>query len=436
MISFEQRWTVEKILGRVGNSSSVVQAEAVAAPGDWRDLRVDDLHVWGQYNSPYHRSNLNVVVDLAAMYAGQAGRSRCDCGNRKPCEHMAALMLLYLRGKERFGKGMLPLDKKASTLQTRASMEEVRRGLAQLDQWLVQLIRQGLGEPQVRTFDFWEAIADRMLAARLPTLSQWLRAAATIAVRGGNWTEPVLHEVGLMYLLVQSFQRYEEFPATLQGDLREAIGWHLRLEDFEALPVRDQWLVIGQRQRALLDLTVEQFTWICGVQSGQMALLHSVGPLEVLRSAQLEVGRTADAAIAFLPSRSPLKALLVEYHGQVSTAPVTGSRIGAAVSAFGEALANNPWLKHFPILLDEVYVSRHGKHWVLRHEDGVFLPIAPHFQHKWVMYAHHAGYPLQVAGVWDGTYVFPMSTARTGSMLDLNAVLKYKLDTKDPVAVY
>src|SRR6185369_9435738 len=119
--------------------------------------------------------------------------------------------------------------------------EEIRRGLAQLDLWLTHLIREGLAQPHVRAFSFWDEMADRMLAAWMPGLSQWLREIANIPVRGGDWVEPLLAELGQLYLLVKSFERFEELPFTIQADLRQAVGTPLN-QAFDRVSLkRDDW---------------------------------------------------------------------------------------------------------------------------------------------------------------------------------------------------
>lgn len=56
-----------------------------------------------------------------------------------------------------------------------------------------------------------------------------------------------------MQLLVSSFGRFDELPADVRADLYDLIGWQPAQDKAITALVRDRWLVVGQRQRTLLD---------------------------------------------------------------------------------------------------------------------------------------------------------------------------------------
>jgi len=117
--------------------------------------------------------------------------------------------------------------------------------------------------------------------------------------------------------------------------------------------------------------------------------------------------------------------LMIRQHGRVPRTAVRGGSIADAVEGFGKSLTINPWLKYYPVLLDDVYVARFGKGWTLREADGPFLPIAASFQYKWVMHGLHGGQPQQVAALWDGRALFPMSVINPTSVTNLYQTMSY-----------
>ena len=64
MISFKQRWNPQKILEVLANPLVAVAAEALAKSSAWRELRYDDLHLWGTCGD---RPEITVVIDLATL---------------------------------------------------------------------------------------------------------------------------------------------------------------------------------------------------------------------------------------------------------------------------------------------------------------------------------------------------------------------------------
>lgn len=186
MIPFEH-WNPQRILGLIAVPNKALSAEALASPKRWRDLKYDDRHVWG---TVVDYSPLRLSLDLAVLYTNPA-RLQCDCAGKKPCEHIVALLLLFARHKHTFAEGVAspsrqPVIPRNSSIATQGQPGDIQRGLAQLDRWLSNLIRNGLAEPHVHTFAFWDEMADRMLAAWMPGLSQWLRETANIAVGGAT----------------------------------------------------------------------------------------------------------------------------------------------------------------------------------------------------------------------------------------------------------
>ncbi len=438
MLETQEVWLSEDVLKFARNASNVLVAQSCAVPSQWNQLGTDGVYVWGEYqstrNTYYTNKPVQVVIDLSLAQINSNGLA-CSCRREKPCIHSLGLFLLFQQSPDVFQRSEHPnfvREHITKQRQYRAPqgdvLGEIQRGLASLDVWLINLIKHGLAEPHVREFDYWDQMADRMLAAWMPGVSQWLREIANIPVRGGDWVAPLLDELGRLYLLAKSFERFENLPFETQADLREAVGWQVTLADFEApTPIRDRWLVIGQQKRILRDQTPEQIIWLYGIQSKRMAMLHDLGSEAIANGLRAQTGQTLDIALIFIPSRAKLRALPVFQHaGASAKVTMAGVTINEAVALFGGAVAANPWIRHYPMLLREVYVTRFDKYWILRHADGTYLPIASYFKHKWVMYAASGGHPISVAGIWNGNVFFPLSLFHNGNMIDLTNTMNYK----------
>jgi hypothetical protein len=158
------------------------------------------------------------------------------------------------------------------------------------------------------------------------------------------------------------------------------------------------------------------------LESKRVALLHDIGSPQIAKTAALTVGQIINAPLAYLPSRAPLEAVLAQPYDTVPWRQVNGIHIQDAITAFGNALGRNPWLKAYPMLLDDIYIARFDNGWIAQHEDGTYLPIASYFQHKWALYALSSGHPIQLAATWNGRVLYPLSA----NFMDLRAVINYK----------
>lgn len=422
----------EDILSLTPNSPTAMQAIRLAAPQKWADLGQDDTHLWGKVENPdAFTGDIFCAVDWPQALSSGSGMA-CNCGHGVPCEHTLALLLLLIENSGTLARKDIPdyarnlLSLPPSPSQTRDADldQDIRPGLGHLERWLSDLIRLGLGEPQVKQFAFWDDMADRMFAARMPGLAQWLRDIANLPVRGGDWVEPLLGELGRMFLLVRSFERYEELSDETQADLRAAIGWQ-RIAGLDTA-WREHWLVLGQQQRLMPDKTPEQLIWLYSLDSKRPALLHQRDSQSLAQAAALVVGQAVDAVLSYLPSRAPLEALFSRYYADVTFAQVGGVTIQQGVAMFGQALSRNPWLKPYPLVLDNVYIMRFDRGWIVRHADGTYLPVAPYFPHKWALYGLSGGHSIQLAATWNGHVLYPLSINIGSHFFDLHTVIPYK----------
>ncbi|HEY6408427.1 MAG TPA: hypothetical protein VIY29_13245, partial [Ktedonobacteraceae bacterium] len=85
----------------------------------------------------------------------------------------------------------------------RAEQREARvaSGLAELDRWLCDQVRQGLAVGQQAGYRHWDDIAARMVDAQAPALAGRLRGLASVPHSGPGWDGRLLEEYALLRLL-------------------------------------------------------------------------------------------------------------------------------------------------------------------------------------------------------------------------------------------
>lgn len=428
-------WTVAQVLALSPDDKSTKNGKSLATASKWQTLGTNEQAIWGECRGS-GKKPYRTQIDL------NEPAFRCSCPSRKfPCKHSLALFLLLATQIDLFTPATPPdwvqewLEKRSQAgsrqqAQVKATIADpeaqakriaqreakISAGLTDLDQWLRDLIRQGLATVQTQPYSFWENAAARMVDAQAPGLARRLREIASLPHTGGNWPSRLLAELGKLYLLVQGYQRLTTLPEAVQAEVRSQIGWVQKQEDLLApvpdkslLVLEDTWSVLGKRITTEDHLNVQR-VWLWGTTHQRPALILSFGYQNQPLDTSLLPGTTVSAELVFYPGLYPLRALVKERQPGVEiTAPITGlTSISAAITHYGEAMAKNPWLAQFPLLLKAVipYCSDQG--WRVADAHGHQLPLRSGFD-AWTLLALSGGHCLMLFGEWDGHSLFPLS---------------------------
>lgn len=426
--------TTEQILAMAPDAASAKAGRGLASRSKWVTVGANDQALWGECQGS-GKTPYQVQVDLATGDLAY----RCSCPSRKlPCKH--TLGLLLLRATEAADFDTTPPDwvadwltKRAQTAQKRSEKREqtqvsdpaaqskraiarkakIHAGLQELEQWLHDLIRQGLADAQSRPAAFWSAPAGRMIDAQAPGVARLLRELAGIPNSGPGWQGRLLEHLGRLHLLIEGFKRLETLPPDVQADIRTTIGLTIREDDLRDEPgVRDHWLVLGQRVETEDNLTVQR-TWLWGQTSNRPALVLSFAAANQPLDRSLLPDTSLEADLVFYPSAVPLRALVKTWYSPVATldpAVLPGMpTIHAASATYAAALAAQPWLERYPFLLREITIVYRDGSWFVRDAEGYTLSCPPRFAMGWQLLARSGGHPSVLAGEWDGTYLLPLN---------------------------
>ncbi|WP_327289144.1 SWIM zinc finger family protein [Streptomyces sp. NBC_01198] len=377
----EARWTADQVLALAPDAASRTAGARLAAPAPWSGTGATARAVWGlcagSGSRPYQ-----TVVDLSGPAFA------CSCPSRKfPCKHALGLLLLWSSGDGRpaaegaaapewaeewisarrkqaeaapaavSGPGQGPAAAGQDAARKRAERRAVRveGGAAELEQRLTDLLRGGLAGSDRAGYQAWDEIAARMVDAQAPGLASRVRELGTVAVSGGDWPSRMLEETGLLHLLARGFLGRQRLPAPLAETVRTRVGFTVDSAEVLAGPlIRAQWLVLAQYDTADERLTTRRI-WLYDGVAERFALVLSFGAAGRAPELTLPVGTVLDAEVAFHPAAVPLRAVLGTRYGTglPERAP-SGTAVGPALDSYGTALADDPWLDAWPVLLTDV----------------------------------------------------------------------------------
>jgi SWIM zinc finger len=415
-----ERWDRDRVLTLAPDAPSLRAAQSLASGRAWpsaaaRSWDGAPVVLWGECRgsaaAPYR-----TVVDLS----GPA--YRCSCPSRKfPCKHVLALLLLWAGGSVRdddadppdwaatwlasrtkrtqAGEPGEPKDPGAAARRAAQREARVASGLAELDRWLRDQVRQGLAASQQAGYRHWDDIAARMVDAQAPGLAERLRALASVPHSGAGWEGRLLEEYALLHLLTVAWRRRAELPPPLRETVRSRIGFSLRQADVLAggVPVRDHWQVLARRDLEQ-DRIRTRRTWLRGRKTGRDALVLSFAPAGQMLDESLTVGADADADLVFSPGAVPLRAVLQAKHDAAAGAPPAGGTVAGLLACWAAALAADPWLDSWPAVLDITPARTPVR--AVCDGDGDAVPLHPDAGHCWTLFALSGGHPVTVAGEW------------------------------------
>ncbi len=423
-----ERWDRVRVLALAPDAPSQRVAQSLASGRAWPLAGAAGPGArWGECRgsavTPYR-----TVVDLT----GPA--YRCSCPSRKfPCKHALALLLLWADGSVKDDVGEPPEwaaswltaraakvghtqagepgePKDPKTAARRAEQREARvaTGLAELDRWLCDQVRQGLAASQRAGYGHWDDIAARMVDAQAPGLAERLRALASVPYSGAGWDGRLLEEYALLRLLAVAYRRSAEPPPPLLATIRSRVGFSLRQADVLAggQPVRDHWQVLARRDLKQ-DRIRTRRTWLRGRKTGRTALVLSFAPAGQALDDTLTVGTDADADLVFYPGAVPLRAVVLGTHDALDGSPPAGDTIAGLLAGYAAALAADPWLDSWPAVL-EVTPARSPAP-AVSDAAGHALPLHPGAGDCWPLFALSAGHPVTVAGEWTPHGLWPLT---------------------------
>ncbi|MFC1409049.1 SWIM zinc finger family protein [Streptacidiphilus sp. N1-12] len=405
----EDRWTPEHVLSLAPDAPSRKAATKLSAPAPWSGTGCDTASasaaVWGECrgsgSTPYR-----VVVDLT----GPA--YRCSCPSHKfPCKHALALLLRWsagagepapapewaadwLRGRRDRAEQKAAREAdpgpaapdEASLLAAERRRERraarVAAGASELEARLADQLRGGLADAPSQGYAGWADVAARMVDAQAPGLASRARELGAVPSSGPGWPSRLLEEYGLLHLLATGYRRVDALPEPLAATVRARVGFTVDAAELLRGPrIRDRWLVLGARDGADERVPIRRI-WLRGSETGQDALLLSFGRPGLAPELALPTGLLLDAELAFHPGARPLRAVLGTRFGAPVPPPPAeavpaGLTLDAALDAYGQALADDPWLESWPVALHQVVPSPTAHGWELADHSGPLSTAIP-----------------------------------------------------------
>ncbi|MEM7244690.1 MAG: SWIM zinc finger family protein [Acidobacteriota bacterium] len=433
-------WSRDSVLGLAPDARSLKLAQGLAKAEKWSLLAHDDEALWGE------------IRDYKTEIDFDGPGFKCSCPSFKfPCKHALALFLVFAEYPEAVAEGKQPewvsewiasrrdrakkkaakqaarksgkkkavKDVKAQARRVAAREKRVASGLDELSTWMEDLVRQGLGQLPQASYSYWDTVAKRMVDAQASGLERHLRELEALVGTGDDWTEPFLHALGRLHLLVRSGRQLEGLSPELQERLRIELGWNLSKDELLSRDgVKDEWRVMGQVET--IDRVRTQRTWLAGRESGRTACVLQHAPLGAGYPTMLLAGTQVRAELSFPPGPLPIRAIVKDKDARAE--PVVAfdgpDDLREALAERARGLARDPWLDRWAMTVTNVQLHLGGEEpsfrWSIQDAKGARLPIVDGWHGGWKLLALTGGAPCSLFSEFGDASCLPLSCVVDG----------------------
>jgi len=434
-------WSPEKILALAPDVITGERGKEMAIARKWATLETNEKIFWGSCKASRGDLHYQTVVD-----PNQTSFA-CSCPSHKfPCKHIVGLFLIYHQdvhsfwpnevipdwvAKWRSGariptKSLTPKVISEETIQKRAKDKGKRRsermllmaqGMADLEVWLSDIIREGMATTEKQSYAFWQDISARMVDTKLGGLGPKIRSLQLLPTTYADWPEQMLEELANLYLIVSGFKNLEVLPINLQDQLLRMAGVKAKKSEvLEQEGILDEWGVIGEFEGVNIDNAGFRRTWLRGKTTRKIGLILEYNYQNQGYQTHWKVGHVYEGELVYYPSVYPLRALIKEPQA-------TGARINNLKGyltaelfriAYAEALGLHPWLSEFPCCLEKVVPVKEQEGLILVDQEKKIIPVHVKEVNVWKVLAVSGGHPITVFGEWTGDVFVLLSMVGDG----------------------
>lgn len=416
------------------DTSSLKAGKGLSNANAWLTKQFNERVLWGEIkgsgSKPYRTQ-----IDIQNI------AFKCSCPSFKfPCKHGIGLMLAFAKQEDVFSKTDTEpdwvkewMDKRASKAEKKeieakespSETEEksnkgkekrqndrllqVEAGIAELELWLKDLVRNGFLSLPSKDLRFFEQMAARMVDAKATGLAGRVRAFRDLNyIQNNEWQSQALRISVEIFLLIEAFKNSQKLSPEWQQSIKSLVGWNQSqkelLQNPEAEKIKDNWVVLGQEQQEIEGVIVQR-NWLWGVKTSRSALILNFGtPFSPLENTVL-AGSIIEAELAFFPSVLPHRAVLSmqkRFIEELEELPVFLENWSAAFEERTKQLIQYPFVQDIPMVLKDLRLVLHKKQYILCDDKLHFHNISATWPEEkmQMLYAHAGNEPTNLAGVF------------------------------------
>jgi uncharacterized Zn finger protein len=437
------QWTDEKIAALAPNDSTERRGRTLANSAKWNVIATNYEAIWGECKGSGSQPYL-VQVNLSGP------KYKCSCPVRKPpCKHVLGLFFLFAKSSAVFkyqapteaiknwlsqqststisstSKTVAPVLKTEEAIEQAKIAKEKRwaqrmqlmaSGMDELELWLTDLIRQGIANTDIQKASFWNQVAAKMVDAKLPRISTYLKETHQLIQQNQNWSEIVVARLGELYLWAESFKKRALLSPEMQEELYQSLGKIVKKATIlEQHPkTKDLWFVLGKKEGVDIEGRSFRKIWLQGQKTKQQALILDYAFGSMGYEQQYIVGDLLDGALVYYSKAYPQRAIFESFDSAKIYEKIeisTNKDLDSVLSSYGKALVQNPWLFSFPAGLSKLKAFLNDKKELqIKDINDTIIPLSNVKEEvMWKILAISGGHSVSLFGEWNGLHFEPLS---------------------------
>lgn len=406
------------------------RAKALASTKYWRELVGNPSIVWGACKS-------SGTTYYKAAFEIKSQSFKCNCKSRKyPCKHSLALGAIFSAQPDAFsvsdtlpdwvsdwladgtptGKNYTPEEEQAKAENRQKNFSKrlvtMEAGLNELENWLVDSLRQGLATLEQQPYSYWKEISARVHDAKLSGIGKRITAIPVLIKTDEKWPEKILEELTSYYLLIRGLRRMDELPLNMQQDLLKYSGVNIRKDDLfqYGQTVKDTWMVMAMLEGEEDNLRFRR-TWIYGWKTAAFGLILDYAFGNKAFERHYKRGSVFEGSVVYYPSNAPLRLAVKEKKLLDRTIKriVGVANFDLFLDFYAATLAANPWEISLPCSIENVQPVLDEKQLFFIDEQQKKIPVLNEEEIIWKILAISGGQSINVFGEWTGAFFIPMS---------------------------
>ncbi len=439
--------TVEQVSALAPNANTLKRAQKLAKPASFKNAGANERAVWADVKGS--GSDYKSYIDL------DGPAYKCSCPVHKyPCKHGLALLLFaaentlpddnlpddlqsWLNKRDgaktrKENKTGEVKDPKAQEKRIQQREKKVRQGITELEHFIEDAVRMGLGELSKRKDDTWDKIQRRLIDAQAKGLASridWMRQQMGYQPQ---WTEPVFEALLELHLLISAYKNQDKLPTEFAADIREYIGWN-RTKDEVLKPDTkvEDWLVLNQAIRYESGLFIQSI-WLQNVEQGNIALIRNFAvsqSRETLPTGYV-AGSVIEAKVDYYSTHFPLRALIERknvFEQQVIDEKAMQTLQGSAFPSLNGAIRHardcqckNPFLHEIPLLINDLRLVMKADALAFADKNDHLLLLHRDFTQTWPLLSLMGTQNACVFVIFDGKSAKPWGLLQQGQWLALD----------------
>ncbi|NOQ36165.1 MAG: hypothetical protein GQ569_09760 [Methylococcaceae bacterium] len=433
--------TVEQASSLAPNANTLKRAQKLAKPASFKNAGANERAVWAAVKGS--GSDYQTFVDLE----GIAYKCSCPVHNH-PCKHALSLMLFaaaqslpdhnlpdelqtWLNKRDaaktrKENKTSEVKDPKAQAKRLKERENKVKQGIIELEHFLEDAVRMGLGELAKRKEDSWDKIQRRLIDAQakgLATRIDWMRQQMRYQP---HWTEAVFQALLELHLLISAYHHQDKLSPEFAADVREYVGWNRTKDQILSPDTQfENWLVLNQAIRYESGLYIQSI-WLQHLTKHNIALVRNFAvpqSRESLSGGYL-AGSVIEAKVDYYSTHFPLRAL-VERKSNFEQRNFTTkewqnleqnafANLDTAIRYARDCQCKNPFLHEIPLIINNLRLVMKGDVVTFADSDNRLLALNRDFNQTWQLLSLMGVENACVFLIFDGKTAKPWALAQNG----------------------